>query len=93
MTIQLPVDPAPSAVVDWTSRYAAILATVCMRAVRPEHEAMVEQARLDALQRIELGIAESLQHGGSHPEAAAFLAFQFVDRCVAIASSNQAARS
>lgn len=93
MTIQLPVDPAPSAVVDWTSRYAAILATVRMRAVRPEHEPMVEQARLDALQRIELGIAESLQRGGSHPEAAAYQAFAYVSRCVAIASSSLAARA
>ena len=93
MNIQLPVVPAPSHVVDWTGRFAAIVATVGLRAVRPEHEPLIEQARLDALQRIESGIAESLQRGGSAPEAAAFLAFHFVDRCVAIASSSRAPRA
>ena len=87
MSIQLPVDPAPSHTVDWTERYACIVATVAMKAKLPEDESLVEEARLDALHRIELGIAESLQRGGTHPQAAAYLAFQFVDRCVAVCSS------
>ena len=89
--IELPTEPAnnpaPSHIVDWTERYACIAATVAMHAKNPEHQPMVEEARLDALHRIEAGIAESLQRGGTPPQAAAYLAFQFVDRCVAIASS------
>ena len=87
MNTQLPVDPAPSQVVDWAERFSSIAATVAMKAKLPEDESLVEEARLDALHRIELGIAESLQRGGTHPQAAAYLAFQFVDRCVAVCSS------
>ena len=84
---------APHTMVDWTERFACIAAAVSMRATLPEHEAIVEHARLDALQRIEDGIAERLVLGGAHPEAAAYQAFSYVSRCVAIASSSLAARA
>jgi phage gp37-like protein len=84
-------EPAANHTVDWTARYKLIAAAVALHAERPEHEEYIEDARLDALHRIELGIADSLQRGGTHPDAAAYLAFAFVDRSVAIATCAQRA--
>jgi hypothetical protein len=88
--IELPIGPASTPApytVNWSERYSCIAAVCAMKAKHAEHRGYVEDARLDALHRIEMGIAESLQRGGTHPQAAAFLAFQFVDRAVAVASS------
>ncbi len=89
--IELPIEPAntpaPSHLIDWTSRYACIVAACALRAKRAQDEPLVEEARLDALQRIEAGIIDGLVRGGTHPESAAFLAFAYVSRCVALATS------
>ena len=87
MTIQLPVDPAPTHVVDYTERAACIAAVVAMQPTHPRVQGHVEQARLDALQRIEEGIALSLTRGGMSREAAASSALVFVGQCVSYYSA------